>query len=198
MRQLLSDRTKLWAVLAWLVMSCSHHGAVFAQDRIYRCGNEYTNNPSSAQVKDCVVLQGGNITVVQGTKLAAKAANGAPRAGGGSPATAPADQPRVDPAQQKARDSDARTILEGELKRTEAKLADLQRLFNNGQPVAQGEEARNPALYAQRVAELKASLSRTEADVAGIRRELQRAGGSATASSGNTAAASPTSPTVNR
>ncbi|MBY0465142.1 MAG: hypothetical protein K2W33_09375 [Burkholderiales bacterium] len=145
-----------------------------AQDRIFRCGNEYTNSPSPAQKKDCKQIEGGNVTVVPATKPSAAASG---RAGGQQ--TASADQPRVDPAQQKARDSDARAILEGELRRAEARLADLQREYNNGQPEKKTDELRNVARYQERVSELKASIMRAEADVTGIRRELQRAGGGA-------------------
>lgn len=153
--------------------------AAQAQDRIFRCGNEYTNSPSPAQKKDCKQIEGGNVTVVPATKLNPSAGT---RAGGQQ--TASADHPRVDPAQQKARDSDARTILEGELRRAEARLADLQRDYNNGQPDKKTDELRNVARYQERVTELKASITRAEADVTGIKRELQRAaGGAANASS---------------
>ena len=37
--------------------------------RIWRCGNTYTNSPSEAQAKGCKTLEGGNITVVEGTKV---------------------------------------------------------------------------------------------------------------------------------
>ena len=145
-----------------------------AQDRIFRCGNEYTNNPTPAQKKDCKQIEGGNVTVVPATKPSQAGSN----RGGGQQAGL-SDQPRVDPAQQKARDSDARTILEGELRRAEARLADLQREYNNGQPEKKTDELRNVARYQERVSELKASIARAEADVTGIRRELQRAGGGA-------------------
>ncbi len=161
-----------WAVALWLLCFPVF---VQAQDRIYRCGNEYTNSPSQSQLKDCVVLQGGNITVVQGTRVAPKAPANGTRAASSVPPRS--GQPQVDPAQQKARDSDARTILTNELRRTEARLTDLQREYNGGRPQAKPEEQQNATLYAQRVADLKAQVVRLEADVAGIRRELQRAGG---------------------
>jgi hypothetical protein len=148
----------------------------WAQDAIYRCGSEYTNNPTPAQKKECKLLEGGAVTVVPAAKPVRSSA--VKPAGGGTAAAVPAaDQPRVDPAQQRARDSDARAILEAELKRAEARLADLQREYNNGQPERRGEEVRNVARYQERVADLKAQMARAESDVAGIRRELQRAGG---------------------
>ena len=36
-----------------------------AQDRIYRCGNEYTNQIKGRS--DCKLVEGGNVTVVRGT-----------------------------------------------------------------------------------------------------------------------------------
>ena len=66
-------------------------------------------------------------------------------------------------------------ILDSELKRAEARQAELLKEYNNGEPDKQGGEARNHQKYLDRVAELKAALARNEADVAGIRRELGRA-----------------------
>jgi hypothetical protein len=155
---------KIVAVLV-IVMAISAQ----AQDRIYRCGNEYTNNPTPAQKKECKALDGGNVTVVQGVKPRSASNGKAP-----GPAVDGSGQPKVDPNQQKARDADARAILEAELRRAETRLADVQREYNNGMPDRLPLEARNPAFYAQRVQDLKASLGRAEADVVGIRRELAR------------------------
>lgn len=163
-----------WLILASAMVWVASLPVVHAQDRIFRCGNEYTNNPTPAQKKDCKQIEGGNVTVVPATKVNAAGGNK-----GGAQQASSADQPRVDPAQQKARDSDARTILEGELRRAEARLADLQREYNNGQPEKKTDELRNMGRYQERVAEIKAGITRIEADVTGIRRELQRAGGGA-------------------
>ena len=80
---------------------------------------------------------------------------------------------RVDPAAQRQRDSDARKILESELSREEAKLAEMKREFNNGEPERRGEE-RNYAKYLERVAEMKAAIARKESDIAAIKRELAK------------------------
>jgi seryl-tRNA synthetase len=76
--------------------------------------------------------------------------------------------------EQRARDSDARLILQSELKKAQARQEELQREYNNGEPEKRGDESRNHQKYLDRVAELKASLARNESDVAGIRRELDR------------------------
>lgn len=136
---------------------------VWAQDRIYRCGNEYTNTVSEAQAKNCKLVSGGNVTVVQSQRPAAK-----------PPTTAAATSQRPDSAEQRAKESDSRLILESELKKAEARQAELTREYNNGEPEKLGPETRNNQKYLDRIAELKASISRNESDIAGIRRELGR------------------------
>ena len=64
--------------------------------------------------------------------------------------------------------------MESELKRAEARHAELLKEYNSGEPEKLGPETRNHQKYLDRVAELKASISRNEADIEGIRRELAR------------------------
>ena len=142
-----------------------------AQDRIYRCGNEYTNNASVAKDRNCKLIEGGNVTVVEGFK--AKTAPAAASAGASS-ATSPANAPRVDSNDQRARDNDARAILEAELRKAESRHADLLREYNGGNPERTALELRNVQVYQERIAALKASIARSESDIAGIRRELGR------------------------
>ncbi|ADX45404.1 conserved hypothetical protein [Paracidovorax avenae ATCC 19860] len=149
--------------------------AAWSQDRIYRCGNEYTNNVSQAREKGCKLVEGGNVTVVQGSRPSGgggAAHSSAPA--GGNAAASPSNAPRVDANDQRARDSDARAILEAELRKAEARLADVSREYNNGEPQRTALELRNPQVYIERTAELKAAVSRAESDVAGIKRELAR------------------------
>jgi hypothetical protein len=80
----------------------------------------------------------------------------------------------VDADSQRARDADARVILESELKKAEARQAELLKEFNNGEPEKLGPEHRNHQKYLDRVAELKAGIARNENDIAGIKRELGR------------------------
>lgn len=151
-----------------LMLAALMAAPALAQDAIYRCGNEYTNNPAVAKQRGCTPLQGGNVTVIEGTRPSPTAA---PRSSGASSNT-----PRVDSAAQRARDADARAILETELRRAEERLAEAQKAYANGEPEKQGIEGRNHQRYLDRVAELKAAVGRAENDVAGIRRELQRLG----------------------
>ncbi len=141
---------------------------VWAQDRIYRCGNEYTNTVTEAQAKNCKLVSGGNVTVVQSVRPNPNA--------GVKIASLSSSQPgqRVDAGEQRAKDSDARLILESELKRAEARQGELVKEYNNGEPEKLGPETRNNQKYLDRVAELKANIARNESDIAGIRRELGR------------------------
>ncbi|MBE7940916.1 MULTISPECIES: hypothetical protein [Ramlibacter] len=161
------------AVMLALAAAAAAAGAQ-AQTKVWRCGNTYTNSAIEAQAQGCKPLEGGNITVVQGTKPNASAvAAGAatrialapPQAGGGQ---------RIDAADQKARDSDARQILEDELRKAQARQAELLKDYNNGEPEMLGPEHRNHQKYLDRVADMKASIARTESDIAGIKRELAR------------------------
>jgi hypothetical protein len=154
-------------VLAVAAMAASAQ----AQTKIYRCGNSYTNSSAEAAAKGCKLMDGGNITVVEGTR-----ANGG--TGGTKVATAPmsSSSQRINADEQRARDSDARAILEAELKKAEARQADLVKEYNGGEPEMLGPEHKNHQKYLDRIAELKASIARNEDDIAGIKRELARAG----------------------
>ena len=147
-------------------------GAASAQAKIFRCGNTYTNDEVQAKAQNCKLVEGGNVTVVQGTRVAAPLEKN----NGAKVVTAPPTGTRIDSGDQKARDSDARAILEAELKKAETRLAELQKEFNNGEPEKLGPETRNHQKYLDRVADLKANIERTEKDIAGLKRELGRAG----------------------
>ena len=166
--------------MGWLVAGaalCALPAPAHAQERVYRCeGNpvEYINNSEVAKSRGCKLMEGGNITIVQGTKPQASntASNSAPRS-----TAAPAARSgnvRVDVAAQRQRDSDARSILQAELRKAEARLTEARKAYANGEPEKQGIESRNYQRYLDRVAELKASVGRAEGDVEGIRRELAR------------------------
>ena len=165
---------KFLSVLFLLAISAAAlaQGTASGPTRIYRCGNAYTNDAIEAQARGCKLLGGGNVTVVQGTRVqAGPVAPAAPRAA--SPG-ASGSAPRVDSPEQRARDADARFILESELKKAEARRAELLKEYNNGEPEKLGPETRNHQKYLDRVAELKAAIARADADIAGLQRELSR------------------------
>ena len=162
-----------FAAFAWLA-------AASAQTVIYRCGNTYTNDRAEAAAKNCKSVEGGNVTIVQGTKPA----------GGTNVAAAPRVAPRASgeragAGDQKARDNEARSILEAELKKAEARQAELQKDYNNGEPEMLGPEHRNHQKYLDRVAEMKAAIERNQRDIEGLQRELARTPAASTASSGS-------------
>lgn len=99
-----------------LSLLCLASGLVSAQDVIYRCGNEYTNNVSQAKAKGCKPVDGSGVTVIHGTRPSGGNAGAAPvnPRPAGSSASSQAAPARADSAAQKARDSDARAILQGE------------------------------------------------------------------------------------
>lgn len=139
---------------------------------VYRCPGPpalYTDQITAQQAKDrgCRTIEGAPITVVSPPK---------PRPVAGTPA-APgatrASDAKVEASDQRARDSDARKILETELKREEAKLAEMLNEFNNGEPERQGGE-RNYQKYLDRVEEMKAAIARKQSDVAALKRELAK------------------------
>jgi hypothetical protein len=143
-----------------------------AQDRIYRCeGNEYTNNAATAAQRGCKLVEGGNLTVVNAPNRAAAPVPSGERVAAATSTPAPS---RIDTAEQRSRDSDARAILESELKKVEAKQAELLKEFNNGEPEKRGAELRNNQMYIDRVAEMKAQIARNDSDIAGIKREIGR------------------------
>ena len=172
-------RTALAAALA------SGAAVVAAQERpVYRCpGNLYTDQYSAKEAAElgCKTLDGAPVTVVQSPVRRPASGGGSgggegssPRpASGAAPAVRASGEMRVDPAQQRARDSDARRILEAELRKEEERLAALQKEFNQGEPERRGDE-RNYARYQERVAEMKAAIARKEADIAAIKRELTK------------------------
>lgn len=170
-----------FGTVAGLVL-CAGVSSVQAQPGVVvRCPGPpvlYTDALSAeeARSRGCRTIDGAAITIVQGPRPrtnppAAGAASGA--AAGGSAASGaprPADA-RVDPAAQRQRDTDARRILEAELRREEDKLAQLKREYNNGEPERRGEE-RNYQQYLDRVAQMKAGIARSESDIAAIKREI--------------------------
>jgi len=165
----------------WLAMlACFYTVAGIAQTPapvvVYRCpGNPvlYTDAISAKEAKDkgCKVLDNAPITVIQGPKprTAASAVAGPTRPTGSTGSTGT----RVDPVDQRARDSDSRLILDAELKREEDRLAVMKTEFSDGQPERRGDE-KNYQKYLDRVADMKSAIVRKEGDIAAIKRELTK------------------------
>ncbi len=164
---------RLAATLAAMLAGAAPVLAQPASTVVYKCpGNVYTSDRelSAKQAADqgCKVIEGTPITVIQGRTPAPRPA----AAGSTANATRPAEA-RIDASAQRARDSDSRRILDGELRREEERLAELKREYNNGEPERQGNE-RNYQKYLDRVADLKSGIARKESDIAAIKRELAK------------------------
>lgn len=161
-------------LLSALSLLLAGAGNVAWAQQVFRCAGiggstpEYINNAKEAQTRSCKLVSGGNVTVVQSTPVA-KSTSSSSSASTSTVRVATASGP-----EQRARDSDSRAILEAELKKAEAKLAEQQKEFNNGEPEKQGIEGRNYQRYLDRVAELKDSIARNQSDIAGLKREISR------------------------
>jgi hypothetical protein len=161
-------------VLAALFVAFLAGAAQAQQTIVYRCpGNAYTSSndisAKQAEERGCKAIEAQPVTIVQSPRRASDAAVPA-RAGQPVP---PRPDAKVDPAEQRARDNDARRILEAELRREEERLAAMKAEFNNGEPERRGDE-RNYQKYLDRVNDLKAGIARKEADIAALRRELAK------------------------
>jgi hypothetical protein len=156
---------------AALLLACGAVPALAADDSsvMYRCpGNDYKNTISAKEAEKlgCKRIEGAPVTVIQMTKPRPATA-AVPSASGGTGGA------RVDPVAQRARDSDARRILEGELRTEEEKLAVMQKEFNNGQPERQGDE-KNFQKYLDRVSDMRAAIARKQTDIAALQREIKK------------------------
>jgi hypothetical protein len=151
--------------------------ATAAQAQIYRCTDEGGHKEYTDRRKGnhCVLLDLPEASI---PAPAARAPAAAPRARapaaglqGATPAATAAGFPRVNTAEQKARDADRRQILTDELNAETQKLGELRREFNNGEPERRGDE-RNYAKYQERTAGLRDAIARSETNVEALRREL--------------------------
>lgn len=162
------------AAVSFAALTALQPAPALAQDTrtVYRCPGPpvlYTDalSPQEARDRNCRTIEGATVTVVQSPPP--RRAASAPAAAG----TRPAGDTRVDPAAQRARDTDARRILQEELQREEERLAQMRAEFNNGEPERRGDE-RNFARFQERVAEMRAGILRKEADIAALKRELAK------------------------
>ncbi len=149
---------------------------------VFRCpGNPplFTNSLSEAEIKEkgCRPIDSTPITVFRGAtprvvNTAAVGSTAPSPANSAAPVSRPAEA-RVDPTEQKARDTDSKRILAAELRKEEERLTVLQKEFNAGEPERRGDE-RNYQKYLDRVAELKTSIARKEGDIVSIKREIAK------------------------
>jgi hypothetical protein len=138
-------------------------GAWAESQRIYRCGNAYTNYPEPNA--NCKALSGSSVTVIEGTRTLG------PQAVASS---AGASGVKVDNSEQRQRDAQAQLVLHAELQRAQKQQTALLYEWQNGMPERRADEHRQPEKYQRRVTDLRGALQRSEADIAGLQRELAR------------------------
>jgi hypothetical protein len=168
-------RVVSWGCRVSILAGAAGLGLPAFASTVYKCPGPpvlYTDAISVKEAKDkgCSALDAAPVTVIGAPpKARAPAPSPTPTAsvpGGGGGA-------RIDPAEQRARDSDRKQILAAELKKEEQALAALQAEYNQGEPERRGDE-KNYQRYLDRVAELKAGIARKESDVAALKRELAK------------------------
>lgn len=140
-----------------------------AAQTIYRCGNTYTNHVGTVKEQGCMPVEGGPLTIIHSTAGSSNATAPQP-----VPRSSPRATPRADEESQRARDNDAKSILQAELSKAHAHLSSLKAEYNDGSPQRSALELRNPQAYLQRVEMLQADIARQESDIASIQRELGR------------------------
>ena len=176
MRSILFYFVRCMALLG-IALATWSASATSEPQRIYRCGNAYTNQPDPAA--NCKPLAGGSVTVIEGTRVQGAQAQTSLVNASGSAGTA-----KVEAVEQRQRDAQAQVVLQVELQRAQQQQAELLREWNNGEPERRADELRQPQKYQDRVAHLRAALQRTQADVAGLQRELARLGANSIAPTG--------------
>jgi hypothetical protein len=146
-------------------------GLALADQAVYKCGQEITNQPNDPS--QCQKLLISNPTQIEGTRVQ----NGqSPRPVSAVSGTA-AERisiPPNNPQDALQRNVQARTVLEDEWQKLNAKHAEMVRFFNGGQPALQeGESLQNPQ-YKRRVADMQIQIERMARDLMALKRELSR------------------------
>ncbi|MEY3887810.1 MAG: hypothetical protein RL650_1902 [Pseudomonadota bacterium] len=160
-----------------------------AQHAVYKCGQEITNQPQDAQ--RCERLSISQPTQIEGTRVQNSVPSELTRASIGKAESANTLRPQDSTLQASVvqdpniRNVQARTILEDEWQKLNAKYAELVQLYNKGQPALLAGEAMHQANYQERVQALKVQLQRTERDMQALQRELGRHGKQARAGQNN-------------
>jgi hypothetical protein len=142
------------------ILALGHAGIGLAQEAVYRCGNAYTNDAAQAKREKCKLLErDASVTIPSHQRAVAVTQNRSANL-----SSAPRPWVATRSAEQQARDSDAKAIIESELKKTEMQLVDLRRQ-HAGLSASQDVDGKLA---------LKRQIDRGEADIASLKRELKR------------------------
>ena len=165
------------AVSAAGALSCATSArAQTDPQHVYRCpDNTYTNDLSEVRSKHCKLIDNANVSILASPGMAPKVIGPGnktqPRASGAAE--------RVAPATQQQRDAEARRILETELQQQQARLVQLLKDYDNGNPPYQADEriaggGVKRQQYLDRVAAMRDEIAMTQANIAALQRELQK------------------------
>ena len=151
-------------------------GSVWAQQVVFRCGQEYTNAPLDPNVCERMAPQA--ITVIPGTRVQSAQPPGA--AAFTAPVPPGTSAGAVSGASQSQRDDMARSIVSAELHQARQRHAQLEQEYRQGQPLQTPQDEQDPrpaqAQQAQqeRAARFRAALERSQRDIESLQRELAR------------------------
>jgi hypothetical protein len=138
------------------VLSAVSAAQALARDRVYRCGQLYTNQPAPDQA--CEVVTGGRLSVLG----PAPAPNGVAQP---VPEPASAGKPRVPSAA--SRSQEALLVLRTERERVQERLRQAR------QNLAQWQQA-HPSAPAEETHRARMSVERAELDLQSLDREISR------------------------
>ena len=181
--QTLAQQHKFSSNIRPRFIACAVWGIVFsvsAQQAVYKCGQEITNQPTDPQ--RCERLSLSQPTQIEGTRVQQMAPAQSTKANNGPADALPTSrsqdaelQPTLsqDPNNRKVQ---ARTILEDEWQKLSAKYAELVQAINQARPAPLPGGVTQSADDLLRANELKVQLQRVERDMQALQRELSRHG----------------------
>jgi hypothetical protein len=142
------------------IFALSHISIGLAQDAVYRCGNEYTNDVGAAKRAECQRVAGTASVTIPAAKSAMEVKKPSTPS---TPSTASNTRGNKS-LEQQARDADARRVIEAELKKSETQRVDLGKQY----------EQLSSSQDLERKLALKQQLARLDADIVSLKRELKR------------------------
>lgn len=177
-----------WGLVFPLVLTLAAHAPSQAAETatvvVYRCPGPpvlYTDaiSPDQAKAQQCRSIEAAPLNAGEApgrsalgrTSAASRIANSSSGTSSDASARKTGSLSPVDAAAQREREAQARGILQAELLREEERLAALRQEFNRGEPERRADE-KNAAKYQARVEALRLSISRKEADIAALKREI--------------------------
>jgi hypothetical protein len=144
-------------------------------EKIYRCGNEYTNTPKKDKKSTCRTVNSSNVSIME-IPAPKNVAQEIKRAVGAAPSKLSRANRASDEANpsQKSKDIDALKILELELRKEKGRFDQLSIEYSNSLAAKIGPEHKNNQMYLDRVSVLKDDLDRVQGNIDALNREIAR------------------------